>query len=234
MIGIVCALSIEFEGIKNMMTDKSQYDYARMAFTKGIVKGKEVVAVECGVGKVNSAICTQIMIDYFKPDLIINSGIAGSLSKKISIGDIVVATDVVQHDMDTTAVGDPLGEIMFNDNEKRIFIEADKKVSLALYNACLKVKGVKSIKGKIATGDVFVAAIEKRLLIGKTFDAHACEMEGGALGQVCYRNSVPFGIIRSISDDINQNEFMDFEKFRKLASERSIEAISYFLEDYDL
>lgn len=232
MIGIICALKIEVEGIQKMMTDASTKEYARISFTKGTIGKHQVVAVECGIGKVNAAVCAQVMIDLFKPDVIINSGIAGALCDEVSIGDIVVARDVVQHDMDGTAMGDPPGEIWFND-EKKIAIEADEKVSKALYNACLSLENTKTIMGRIATGDVFVAAVEKRLSIGKTFSAHACEMEGGAIGQVCYRNGVPFGIIRSISDDINQNEFMDFEKFRLLASEKSIKAIAGFMENYD-
>ena len=183
-------------------------------------------------GKVNAAVCAQAMIDLFKPDLIINSGIAGSLSEDLSIGDIVVAKDVVQHDMDGTEMGDPPGEIWFND-EKRIEIPADSRVSKALENACLKLENTKTLVGRIATGDTFVASVDRRLAIADKFNADACEMEGGAIGQVCYRNGVPFAILRSISDDINQNEFMDFEKFRKLASEKSIRAISYFIEDFD-
>ncbi|MGN0454926.1 MAG: 5'-methylthioadenosine/adenosylhomocysteine nucleosidase [Ruminococcus sp.] len=232
MIGIICALKIEVEGIHNMMSNPQTTQYARMSFIKGAIKGKEVVAVECGIGKVNAAVCAQAMIDLFKPDLIINSGIAGSLSEDLSIGDIVVAKDVVQHDMDGTEMGDPPGEIWFND-EKRIEIPADSRVSKALENACLKLENTKTLVGRIATGDTFVASVDRRLAIADKFNADACEMEGGAIGQVCYRNGVPFAILRSISDDINQNEFMDFEKFRKLASEKSIRAISYFIEDFD-
>lgn len=233
MIGIICALNIEVMGLKKMMTEEKHREYARMIFTSGKIDGKEVVAVECGIGKVNAAICTQAMIDLYKPDVIINSGIAGSLTDKISIGDIVVAEDVVQHDMDGTAMGDPLGEIWFND-EKRIEINADKKVSKDLFTACEKMDDTKVIMGRIATGDVFVADVKKRLSIGEHFKASACEMEGGAIGQVCYRNAVPFGILRSISDDINQNEFMDFQIFRELASEKSIVAIKNFIDSYSL
>lgn len=233
MIGIICALKIEVEGIQKMMTDTEQITYARMDFVKGIIDGKDVVAVECGIGKVNAAICAQAMIDLFKPDVIINSGIAGALNGKISIGDIVVAKDVVQHDMDGTALGDPPGEIWFND-EKKIYIETNEKVRNCLFNACKTLENTKTIMGRIATGDVFVAAREKRLSIGEQFNADSCEMEGGAVGQVCYRNGIPFGILRCISDDIEQNEGMDFVMFRELASEKSISAMSYFIKEYDL
>lgn len=233
MIGIICALKVEVEGIHSMMERPGQITYARMNFIKGVISGKDVVAVECGIGKVNAAICTQAMIDLFKPDVIINSGVSGALNDKISIGDIVIAKDVVQHDMDGTAMGDPPGEIWFND-EKKIYIETDEKISNCLFDACSLLKDTKTIMGRIATGDIFVADKEKRCLIGEKFNADSCEMEGGAVGQVCYRNGIPFGILRCISDDINQNEFMDFERFKGLASEKSIKAISFFIKEYDL
>lgn len=233
MIGIICALKIEVDGIQKMMENPEKVTYARMDFVKGIIDGREVVAVECGIGKVNAAICAQVMIDLFKPDVIINSGISGALNDKISIGDIVIGKDVVQHDMDGTAMGDPPGEIWFND-EKRIYIEADEKVSNCLYDACREIKDTKTIMGRIATGDTFVADKEKRNSIWKKFNADTCEMEGGAIGQVCYRNSIPFGILRCISDDINQNDFMDYKRFRELAGEKSIKAVSHFIREYDL
>lgn len=231
MIGIICALKIEVEGIQKLMSSPGKVTYARMDFIKGIISGRDVVAVECGIGKVNAAICAQAMIDLFRPDVIINSGISGALNDKISIGDVVIARDVVQHDMDGTAMGDPPGEIWFND-EKKISIETDKKVSNCLFKACSTLKKTKTIFGRIATGDTFVEAKEKRLEIGEKFGADSCEMEGGAVGQVCYRNGVPFGILRCISDDINQNDFMDFNKFKNLASEKSIKAMTFFIREY--
>lgn len=229
MIGIICALKIEVEGIIELMEEKTNIPAARMTFTKGKIKGKNIVAVECGIGKVNAAICSQIMIDLFKPDVIINSGIAGSLSNEINIGDIVIAKDVVQHDMDGTATGDPPGEILFND-EKRIDIPADEAVIKNLEIACKDLKNTKTVIGRIATGDVFVDARERRHSIHNTFGAIACEMEGGAIGQVCYRNGVPFGIIRCISDDIDENEFVDFIKFRETAASKTIIVIKKMFE----
>lgn len=229
MIGIICALKIEVDGIIELMEEKINVAAARMTFTKGKINGKEIVAVECGIGKVNAAICTQIMIDLFNPSVIINSGIAGSLSNEVGIGDIVIAKDVVQHDMDGTATGDPPGEIWFND-EKRIDIPTDGTVIKNLEIACKDLKDTKTVIGRIATGDVFVAAKERRHSIHNTFGAMACEMEGGAIGQVCYRNGIPFGIIRCISDDIDENEFVDFMKFREIAADKSIFVIKKMFE----
>ena len=225
MIGIICALSIEADGIKNMMTDKKEITYGKIIYTSGVINGNNAVVAECGIGKVNAAMCTQIMIDRFSPKAIINSGIAGALSKELAVGDIVIARDVVQHDMDATELGDPLGQIQFND-EKRIEIPCDAELSEKLKNACTVLINTRALQGRIATGDVFVSAKEKRLAVGNTFNAHACEMEGGAVGQVCYRNEVPFAILRSISDSIEENTAMDFMQFSQLAADNSIRVIA--------
>lgn len=227
-VGVICALGIEVEGLKAEMERRTEITGARMTYTQGTIGGVQVVAVECGIGKVNAAICAQQMIDLFKPDMIVNSGIAGALSEQVGIADIVIAGDVVQHDMDGTAMGDPLGEIWFHD-EKRIEIPADTTIVQRLKQACGSLKDTKVVIGRIATGDVFVAGREKRRAIYEHFGALACEMEGGAIGQVCYRNGVPFGILRCISDDITENEFMDYLKFRKIAAKKSIAIIQAFL-----
>ena len=229
MIGIICALSIEADGIKNMMTDRQESTYGKIVYTSGVINGNKAVVAECGIGKVNAAMCAQIMIDRFSPSAIINSGIAGALSKELTVGDIVIAKDVVQHDMDATELGDPLGQIQFND-EKRIDIPCDEELSEKLRNACAVLENTRALQGRIATGDVFVSAKEKRLAVGSTFNADACEMEGGAVGQVCYRNEVPFAILRSISDSIDENTAMDFMQFRELAADNSIRVIAEFFD----
>jgi len=228
MIGFICALGIEVEGIVSKMENIEEQTVAKITYHKGDIGDKEVVCCECGIGKVNAAMSTQIMIDHYHPDVIINSGIAGSLSGDIRIGDIVVSDDCVQHDMDGTEMGDPLGQIQFND-EKRTYIPADKATADKLYAACKTVEGIEVFRGRIASGDVFVSARDHRQKIADTFDAHACEMEGAAVGTVCYRNGVPFAILRAISDDFNNNDYVDFMEFAKLAAERSIKAIMEFL-----
>ena len=228
MIGFICALDIEVEGIVNLMENKEEQTVAKIIYHKGEINGKEVVCCECGVGKVNAAMSTQIMIDLYHPDVIINSGIAGSLSGDIRIGDIVISDDCVQHDYDGTEMGDPPGQIWFND-EKRIDIPADKATADKLYEACKTLPDINVFRGRIASGDTFVAAHERRQGIADLFGALACEMEGAAMGTVCYRNDVPFAILRSISDDFNNNDFMDFMEFRNVAADRSIKAIEEFI-----
>lgn len=229
MVGIICALKIEVDGLKEVMDKCETKQIAGLEFASGVISGKEVVLLECGIGKVNAAMGTQIMIDCYKPDVIINSGIAGSLSKDLKIGDIVISKDCVQHDMDGTEMGDPKGEIWFTD-EKRIDIPAHKDTYEKLAKCCEILENVNVMIGRIATGDTFVSKVERRNVIAKEFNALCCEMEGGAVGHVCYRNKVPFAVLRSISDDMNFNDFMDFEKFRYLASENSIKVMKEFLK----
>lgn len=231
MLGFICALDVEVEGIKKMMTNVTRQTVAKIPYTEGEIDGVEVVCCECGVGKVNAAMSAQIMIDLYHPDVIINSGIAGSLNRDIRIGDIVISDDCVEHDMDGTEMGDPLGEIWFND-ERRIDLPADKAVADKLQQACAVLDDTAVFRGRIASGDVFVAAHERRQRIADLFGALACEMEGAAVGHVCYRNGVPYAVLRCISDDFNENDFMDFMKFRSVAAEKSIRVISEFIRQY--
>ena len=231
MLGFICALGIEVEGIQKLMENKTEQTIAKITYHKGDIFGKEVVCCECGIGKVNAAMSTQIMIDNYHPDVIINSGIAGSLSGDIRIGDIVVSDDCVQHDMDGTEMGDPLGQVQFND-ELRTYFPADKATADKLYAVCETVDDIKVFRGRIASGDVFITARDRRQRIADIFDALACEMEGAAVGTVCYRNAVPFAILRSISDDFNNNELVDFMEFRVVAADRSIKVIEEFIKGY--
>lgn len=229
MIGFICALIDEVEGLKNAMENRKETTIAKLCFYSGTINGKEVVATECGVGKVNAAMSTQIMIDAFKPDTIINSGIAGSLSRDIKIGDVVISKDCVQHDYDTTELGDPKGQIWFND-ERRIEIPADKNVVEKLKAACEKLSDTAIFEGRIASGDSFIATHEKREEIANSFSAIACEMEGASVAQVCYRNEIPYAILRCISDDFTGETEIEYFKFKNIAAEKSIKVILEFLK----
>ena len=227
MTGIICALKIEVDGLKKLMTEYETKTIAGLDFVSGKAGGKDVVLLECGVGKVNAALGTQIMIDYYKPEVIVNSGIAGSLSKELRIGDIVISSDCVEHDMNGIALGDPRGEIWYTD-EKRIDIPADKDTYERLF-ACCDGLDVNVKIGRIATGDIFISSVKQREFIAKEFGALCCEMEGGAVGHVCYRNKVPFAVLRSISDDLSFNTGMDLDTFRHMAAENSIKVMTKFL-----
>jgi adenosylhomocysteine nucleosidase len=229
MTGIICALKIEINGLLAKMQEFEKQTIAGLDFYSGEINSKKVVLLECGIGKVNAALGTQIMIDYYKPKVIINSGIAGSLSTELKIGDIVISKDCVQHDMNGIALGDPRGEIWFTD-EKRIDIPAHKATYEKLYQCTKVLSGVNVKIGRVATGDIFISGVNKRRFIADAFSALCCEMEGGAVGQVCYRNNVPFAILRSISDDMTNNQGMDFEEFKNLAAENSIKVMLEFLK----
>lgn len=223
IIGIIGAMDEELELLlKNIKLERKE-NKASMEFNCGELYGKTVVIVRCGIGKVNAAVCTQILIDDFNVDNIINVGIAGGIGKDIFPGDIVIAENLVQYDMDTSAFGDKIGQIPrlytydFKCNNK--LIELAKK-------ACSSFDR-NFFTGRIVTGDQFVADIEKIKWLSKDFGAIACEMEGGSIAQVCYLNEVPFVVIRSISDNANNGAHMDYEKFTPIAVKNS----TYILEN---
>ena len=229
MIGIIGAMDIEIEGFKTYMTDITVQKYASYEFICGKIDGKDAVVVMCGIGKVSAAICTQMMIDKFSPDVIINTGVAGGLDINLGIGDVAIATDVVQHDVDTTIFGDPAGYIS---NLNLVNIPSDEKVCNLLYEISSKLKDTKTIKGTIATGDQFINTPYQKNQIKDNFDAIATEMEGGSIGQVCYFNGISFGIIRAISDNASGDALMDYETFKSLAAEKTIRIVTEFVKQY--
>ncbi len=228
MIGIICALKIEVDGLKTLMENPESTKKAGLEFISGKIFDKDVVLLECGVGKVNAAVGTQIMIDLFKPDAIINSGIAGSVSKKLTIGDMVISTDCVEHDINCTALKEPRGQITLP-GEKIVGIPADKNVCDKLAECC-KNLGAQVMRGRIATGDLFVVHRGPREFIAYEFGALCCEMEGGAVGHVCYMNKVPFAILRSISDDFKYNKVENYDEFKQLAADRAVKALKKFIQ----
>lgn len=227
MIGIICAMNIEVEGLKALMDNPDVLKKAGLEFISGKISDKDIVLLECGIGKVNAAVGTQIMIDSFNPDVIINSGIAGSLSKDLIVGDIVISSECVEHDMNLVALDEPRGQIHFAD-ETRIDIPADKEIAEKLAECCQNLGSHVRI-GRIATGDMFVSYIGQREAIAYEFGALCCEMEGAAVGHVCYMNKVPFAILRSISDDLKFNKGEDYEQFSQLAADRSVKAMKKFI-----
>ena len=228
MIGIICSFTLELNGLKELMENPEVTKKAGLEFTSGKIFDKDVVLLECGIGKVNAAAGTQIMIDLFKPDVVINTGIAGSVSKNLTVGDIVISTDCVEHDINCTALGEPRGQITFTD-EKIIGIPADKETCDKLASCCQNL-GAHVMKGRIASGDFFVVHRGPREFIAFEFNALCCEMEGGAVGHVCYMNKVPFAILRSISDDFKFNKPENYEQFKELASDRAIKAMKLFIQ----
>lgn len=229
MIGIICAMTVEAEGLIALCSDIKTEEIYGMTFTSGKMHGKDVVIVVCGVGKVNAAMCTLALIERYKPDAVINSGVAGAVSPLVTIGDLVVALKSVEHDMNTTALGDKQGEVSFPEGTK-MFFECDKEISRKLFEVCKGIPDTKTMNGIVASGDIFISDRRQRLRINDRFGAIACEMEGAAVGHVCCRCGVPYGILRAISDDLDENKGMDFVKFTHLASAKTVAVISSFLQ----
>ena len=226
VIGIIGAMDIEVNGIISKMDSTETKILGGISFTKGKIFGKNVVVSKCGIGKVFASMCAQTMILEYSPSCIINSGVAGTLTDTLNIFDAVIATSVVQHDMDTSPLGDPKGLIS---GINIVQISSDDDVSSALENAANELS-VNTVRGIIASGDQFIASAERKKEIRDTFTASACEMEGAAIGQVCYVNKVPFAIMRTISD--GKGEALDYMTFSVAAAEKSIQIIERFLLNY--
>ena len=222
-IGIIGAMQMEVDELKEALSNTTNVEYSGVTFVCGKMNEVEVVAAVCGVGKVFAAICAEAMILKFGVDMVINIGVAGSLTKDLGVLDVALADQVVQHDMDTSPIGDPVG-LLSGINE--IFLKTDAKMR-ALMQECLEDKQIKYLVGTVATGDQFIATDEKRVWIRNHFGAIAAEMEGGSIGHVCYINKVPFLILRSISD--SDGGAMDYQTFAEKAAVQSIEVVLEFI-----
>lgn len=218
-IGIIGAMQEEVEILKNEMDLTKTKTFSSMAFYEGQLWSKNVVVVTCGIGKVNAAVCTQLLIDQFKVDKIINVGIAGGLRADIYPGDIVVAESLVQHDMDATFFGDALGQVPRLDT---FDFKCQETLVAAAKKAVDKIEKSNAFIGRIVSGDQFIHEAVKLQFLHDTFDAYACEMEGAAIGQVCYLNAVDFVVIRSISDNAINGSHMDYDTFSQLAIKNSV------------
>lgn len=232
-IGIIGAMQIEVEALCAAMTNSEIETVGNMTFVYGDLRGKKVVCAKCGIGKVFAAMCAQTMILKYAPDCIINSGVAGTLSASLSIGQIALAEQVVQHDMDTSPIGDPVGLIS---GINIIYIPTDPTVTAALA-AAVGSEGVPYMRGTIASGDQFICRTSDKERIKANFDTAdkpviACEMEGAALGQVCFVNGTPYGILRAISDGGDENAFADYPTFLAAAAGTATEVMLRFVENW--
>ena len=181
-----------------------------------------------GIGKVNAAVCTQILVDEFQADCVINTGIAGSLNADINIGDIVISKDVLHHDMDAVNFGYPLGQIP----QIAVFaFEADQELADRAERICHEVNPEISVfRGRIVSGDQFIAdkAVKERLI--SNFGGYCTEMEGAAIAQTAYLNQIPFVILRAISDKADDSATMDYPTFERQAAEHCVKLVEGLLE----
>ncbi|MBP3621036.1 MAG: 5'-methylthioadenosine/adenosylhomocysteine nucleosidase [Lachnospiraceae bacterium] len=230
MLGIIGAMDEEVIKLKEVMEDVEITRKASMDFYKGTMSGKEVVVVRSGIGKVNAGICTQILVDEYNVEAVINTGIAGSLNPAIDIGDIVLSTDTLQHDVDATGFGYDLGVIPRMDTSTFL---ADEKLKELAKTSCEKVNpDIKVFEGRIVSGDQFISDREKKNYIVDNFKGYCTEMEGAAIAQAAYLNNVPFLIIRAISDKADDSATVDYPTFEAKAIEHSVKLVKDMVANY--
>lgn len=225
-IGIIGAMDVEIEGLKSIMKNVETKTICGAEYHSGMLLGKYVVLAKCGVGKVNAAIRTQTLIYKYNPTTIINIGVAGGDSRKLKIGDVVIGESVVQHDMDTSPVGDPKGLIS---GINLIHIPCTENLIGKIKEASQKIEETDVLIGVVATGDQFLCDKNKIYEIADLFDAIAFDMESGSIGQVCYINKVDFAIVRAISDGGDEDAQMDYPEFVELAAKKAISLICELL-----
>ena len=228
-IGIIGAMEIEVAELKRTMQVNRTVKKAQMEFFDGTLEGAPAVVVRSGIGKVNAAVCTQILVDDFGVEGVINTGIAGSLKAEINIGDLVLSTDVLHHDMDATGFGYPLGQIPQMD----IFsFKADEKMRKLAKEICERVNpDIKVFEGRIVSGDQFISDKSVKNRIVENFGGYCTEMEGAAIAQTAYLNHIPFLIIRAISDKADDSAVMDYPIFEKKAAEHSFRLTKNFVKE---
>lgn len=217
MIGIIAAMQKEMDNIVARMSDPVKERVGGVEFIRGCVNGAEVVCSVCGIGKVFAAMCAEAMIIKYAPSLVINTGVGGTLTSNLSIGDVAVSDRVCQHDMDTTALGDEPGLISGTD---KVYFDADSCTADKICSIAEKM-GIHTYRGTIASGDRFIADMAEKKRIVDIFGAVCCEMEGAAVGHVCYVNDVPFVIIRAISDDADGGACDNYMEFAAAAAGKS-------------
>ncbi len=221
MTGIICALEYEAKLLISKLKNKKETTISNINFYEGKLNEKNVVIAICGVGKVFAAICTQTMILKFSPEIIINTGVAGAIHPSLACGDIAIATSVVQHDMDTSPLGDPVGLIS---GINKIYFDCNKP-TVNKINEIAKSLGLNVLPGTIASGDQFVSSVEKKNFIQNTFNAIACDMEAAAIGHTCFVNGTDFCIIRAISDSADGSAHIDYPTFSKQAANNAANII---------
>ena len=227
IIGIIGAMDEEVTSLKAAVENPENTSIAGMEFCRGKLDGVDVVIVQCGVGKVNAGICAHTLINLFGCTNIINTGVAGSLDSQIDIGDIVVSTDAVQHDFTAEAVGFAKGEIPYTG---LYAFPADEMMHKAAVEAAqAAAPEVHVFEGRVCSGDQFIASKAQKESIITDFGGLCCEMEGGAIAQVCYLNNIPFVIIRAISDKADDSGEISYELFMAEAAVRCAAIVRYMV-----
>ncbi|RIN87826.1 5'-methylthioadenosine/adenosylhomocysteine nucleosidase [Mammaliicoccus sciuri] len=225
MIGIIGAMEEEVEILKSSIENRETIQIAHVIFYKGNIEDKQVVLAQSGIGKVNAAITATLLINEFKPDLIINTGSAGSVDSELNIGDIIISNKVYYHDVNATAFGYKLGQVPSMPE----FYETDSKL-IDLAKSSIEQLDLNGIVGEVATGDSFIGSIDQRKVIESNFPtASVVEMEAGAIAQTCYQYNVPIIVTRAVSDLADKESDVTFEEFLKVACVNSSKIVKLLL-----
>ncbi|MCR4901879.1 MAG: 5'-methylthioadenosine/adenosylhomocysteine nucleosidase [Butyrivibrio sp.] len=228
-IGIIGAMDVEVATLKADMDIKKTVNKASMEFFEGTIGNTEVVVVKSGIAKVNAGICVQILADMFEVTHIINTGVAGSLDARINIGDIVLSTDACFHDVDATIFGYKKGEIP---QLGQLSFEADKNL-IEKAEAAVKAAApdISVFKGRVCSGDQFIASDEIKKAIKTEFDGMCTEMEGAAIAQASFLNNIPYIIIRAISDKADGSDVVDYPVFEQKAAKDCAALVEYLIKN---
>ncbi len=226
MIGIMCAMREELEPILKEVSIKEEIEYAKNRYYLASFNGLDIVLVYSKIGKVNAAMSATILIEKFNIDILLFSGVAGGIDKDLKIGDLVIATKTTQHDVDLTVFGYEYGFIP----EGKVFYDCSDRLNSIAKRVATKMN-IKLKEGIIATGDQFIHSKDKKEWIKKTFNAVAIEMEGGAVGSVCYQEGVEFFMLRAISDTAEDGAGVDFDEFLDESSKVSGKFLLEMLKD---
>ena len=216
-IGIIGAMSVEVEALIGMLEDRAEEIVGGIKFNTGSLFGKKIVVAQCGVGKVFAAICAEAMIIKYSPSLVVNTGVGGALNKELRPTDTVIAERLLQHDMDTSPLGDPKGLIS---GINKVYFDTDERAREILTSAAERL-GLRAMLGTVASGDKFVADRADKERIVSEFSADVCEMEGGAIAHTAFVNGTPFIVIRAISDSADGEANMDYMEFLPIAAKNS-------------
>ena len=213
-IGIIGAMDVEVAQLLEAMDIRQEETLFGMRFAQGVLSDADAVVVRCGVGKVNAAVCAAVLCEHFQCDLVINTGVAGALNPELKIGDFLLSLDAVQHDVDASIFGYEKGEVPSSGMR---FFKADERLA-DLAEKVIEDFGGRSIKGRVASGDQFIAEKAKKDWIRETFAADCCDMEGAAIAQACTLADVPFLIVRAISDQADESVSISYDVFEKSAA----------------
>lgn len=227
-IGIIGAMADEVAGITARLNGRQTELVSGIEFNTGILFGKRVVVARCGIGKVFAAICAEAMILKYKPKLVVNTGVGGALDKGLLPLDMVFATGLVQHDMDTSALGDPIGMVS---GINKVYFPTDP-IAVSVLTSAADELGIRYTLGTIASGDKFVADAKEKAAIAETFSAISCEMEGAAIAHTAYINNTHCIVLRAISDSLEGNASMEYSAFLPKAAEISTKLTLALIEKY--